>query len=263
MSEHLAVNRASWNRFVSEHLSSDFYDVAGFLAGQDSLNEPELELLGDVRGLRILHLQCHFGMDSISLARRGANVTAVDLSEEAIKAGQELAEKDGQDVRFIVSDVLAEGLLADEEFDMVFTSYGAITWLKDLDIWAERIAHWLRPDGRLVLAEFHPLLGTFNDEFTHVEYPYFNTGAIEGSQRGSYAARDSDLEFEYKVWNHHIGEVLGCVIGNGMSLEAFHEYDYSPYNCFPGLEEHGEGRYVIEGKAGLFPMVYSFSARKV
>lgn len=142
---YIEINKQSWNNRVDAHLKSEFYDVTGFLNGNSSLNSIELELLGDVKGKSILHLQCHFGQDSISLARLGAKVTSVDLSDKAIENGKTLAKQTSADVNFICCDVYDLPHHLTEQFDMVFTSYGTIGWLPDLDKWASLISRYLKP----------------------------------------------------------------------------------------------------------------------
>ena len=158
MKNYLEINRKSWNAKVEPHLKSDFYFVDEFLNGKTSLNSIELEILGDVSGKEILHLQCHFGQDSISLSRMGAKVTGIDLSDKAIEAAQDLAQKCGTDTSFLVSDVYELPKILDKKFDIVYTSYGTIGWLPDLEKWAEVISHFLKPGGKFVFVEFHPFV---------------------------------------------------------------------------------------------------------
>ena len=172
--DYKEVNKASWNKVVDEHYNSKFYDVEGFLAGKSSLNSIELDLMPQIKDKKILHLQCHFGMDSISFARLGADVTAVDFSENAIEKAKELAKLCQQDVNFIVSDVYDLPHILNEKFDYVFTSYGVIGWLPDMNKWAKVISHFLKPNGALILAEFHPVLWMFSNDFDKVVYSYFN-----------------------------------------------------------------------------------------
>ncbi|RYE50500.1 MAG: class I SAM-dependent methyltransferase [Sphingobacteriales bacterium] len=167
--KYISVNKQSWNNRTASHLKSEFYNVEGFLAGKSSLNSIELDLLGDVSGKSILHLQCHFGQDTISLARLGAKVTGVDLSDKAIDAARDLAEKCGFAVNFICCDVYDLPDNLNEQFDMVFTSYGVIGWLPDLDKWAKIISRFMKPGGSLIFAEFHPVLWMFDNNFKEAQ----------------------------------------------------------------------------------------------
>lgn len=261
MSDHLDINREGWNKRTLIHLESDFYDQAAFVEGKNSLKEIELGIIGDVKGKRIAHLQCHFGQDSISLAKMGAQVTAVDLSPLAIDKANELAHQMGQDVKFICSDVLADGLLAGETFDMVFVTYGAIPWLEDLKPWAELVQRLLTPGGQLVLVEFHPVVHMFDDDMQEMEYAYFRQAAITGEQNGTYADTAED-EIAYVVWNHSLSETMGALIETGLSIKHFGEYPYSPWPCFPGMTEISPGRHVIERFGDKLPLCFSIVAEK-
>jgi 2-polyprenyl-3-methyl-5-hydroxy-6-metoxy-1,4-benzoquinol methylase len=147
---YIDINRKSWNSKVPIHVDSAFYDVAGFKAGQSSLKEIELELLGDIKGKSVLHLQCHFGQDTISLSRLGATTTGVDLSDQAIDVAQKLAEEVGSDATFICCDIYDLPTHLDREFDIVFTSYGTIGWLPEMDKWAKIVSKYLKPGGKFV-----------------------------------------------------------------------------------------------------------------
>ena len=147
--DYIAINKKLWDEKTEHHFQSDFYDVGSFLKGKDSLNTIELELLGELKGKKILHLQCHFGQDTISLARHGAEATGVDLSDKAIEKARELNDKLGTGARFIQSDVYQLHEVLNEQFDIVFTSYGVIGWLPDMTKWAEVIHRFLKPGGKL------------------------------------------------------------------------------------------------------------------
>ena len=159
------IHRKSGNQRVDVHMDSEFYDMKGFLSGKSSLNSIELELLGDIRGKEILHLQCHFGQDTISLARTGAIATGVDLSDKAIQKAQELASQCGVEASFIQCDIYDLPKHLDRQFDIVFTSYGTIGWLPDLDKWAGIVSRYLKPKGKFVFVELHPVVWMFYDDF--------------------------------------------------------------------------------------------------
>ncbi|MCF3110293.1 class I SAM-dependent methyltransferase [Niabella sp. CC-SYL272] len=260
--DYLTINKASWNNKVRFHLESDFYDVNGFINGASSLNNIELNLLGDVAGKRILHLQCHFGQDSISLARMGAQVTGIDLSDKAIEAANDLAAKTHTkaEARFICCDLYDLPHHLNETFDIVFTSYGTIGWLPDLDRWASVIATFLKPGGIFVFAEFHPVVWMFDDEFDKIGYSYFNTGPIAETDTGTYADRNADLYQEYIMWNHGTAEVLGSLIRHGLKLTSFEEFDYSPYNCFRHAVEVAPKKFCIQHLGNKIPMVFALTA---
>lgn len=261
--DYIDKNRKAWNNKVATHLQSDFYDVPGFLKGNSSLQEIESGMLGELEGKSILHLQCHFGLDSLSLARLGANVTGVDLSDKAIQEARALAEKTGIPAHYVCCDLYDLPNHLDEQFDLVFTTYGTIGWLPDLDKWASLISRFLKPGGELLFVEFHPVVWMFNEDFTEVGYDYFNTQPIVETESGTYADADAPLEQEFVAWNHSLGEVLGSLLKAGLDITFFNEYDYSPYNCFKGTEEVAPNRYRIGRLQHKIPMVYALKARKL
>jgi SAM-dependent methyltransferase len=256
--QHIDINRQTWNQRTATHFQSEFYDVPGFIAGKSSLKDIELDLLGDVKGKSILHLQCHFGQDTLSLARLGAQVTGVDLSDKAIEAARDLAGQIGMSDQstFICCNVYDLPEHLDATFDIVFTSFGTITWLPDLDAWAALIARYLNPRGRFVFAEFHPVVWMFDDDFKEIGYRYFNSGPLLESETGTYADRDADLKFDYVGWNHGLGEVLSSLLDAGLRIARFEEYDYSPHNCFRNTVEFEPGKFRIQHLGDRIPMVY-------
>jgi ubiquinone/menaquinone biosynthesis C-methylase UbiE len=232
--------------------------VEEFIKGKSSLNSIELELLGEVSSKKILHLQCHFGQDTMSLSRMGAECVGVDFSDKALEAANELRDKLELKTRFICSDIYdLDKSKIDEEFDIVFTSYGTIGWLPDLNKWAEVVRTFLKPGGQFIIAEFHPTIWMFNDAFTEVTYSYFNKEKIEEVEEGSYTDKSEHLRTKFITWNHGLSEVYNALKNNGLRLEEFHEFDYSPYNCLDDMIEPQKGKFMINGKKGKFPMVYS------
>ena len=259
---YLNTNRQAWNQRVEPHLQSELYDMDNFVAGATSLNSIELDLLGDVKDLNILHLQCHFGQDSLSLARMGAKVTGVDLSDTAIEKARTLNTQLGLNAEFICCDVYDAPNHINQQFDIVFTSYGTIGWLPDMDKWAGVISHFLKPGGRLVFVEFHPVVWMFDDNFERVSYNYFNTETIVETTDGTYADRNAPIKTETVGWNHDLGEVIGALISKGLIVESFKEYDYSPYNVFRDMEQVGEKQYRLKKIGNKLPMVYSIVCKK-
>ncbi|WP_449397925.1 class I SAM-dependent methyltransferase [Chryseobacterium wanjuense] len=262
MENYLEINKNSWNAKVEPHLKSDFYFVDEFLKGRTSLNSIELELLGDVKDKTILHLQCHFGQDSISLSRLGAKVTGIDLSDKAIEAAKELAQKTGTDTQFICTDLYSLPNALNQKFDIVFTSYGTIGWLPDLNEWAKIINQFLKPEGKFVMAEFHPVVWMFDDEFEEVKYNYFNEKPIVETYEGTYADTSADIFQEYVMWNHSLAEILQNLIENDISIEKFKEYDWSPYPCFKHVEEFEKGKWRISKFGNKIPLVFALEAQK-
>lgn len=262
MEDYIEINRKSWNNRVSTHLKSEFYGMDKFISGQNSLNSIELSLLGDLSGKKVLHLQCHFGQDTISLDRLGAEATGVDFSDKAIESARQIAAETGSSAKFICCDIYDLKIHLNKQFDIVFTSYGTIGWLPDLDKWADIIAHFLKPDGRFVFVEFHPVVWMFDDNFEKIGYNYFNSGAIKEMESGTYADRSADLSQQYIMWNHGMADVISNLIKNGLELSSMEEYDYSPYNCFKRTVEFEKGKFRIEHLQNKIPMVYSLMAVK-
>ncbi|MFT3885336.1 MAG: class I SAM-dependent methyltransferase [Flavobacteriales bacterium] len=254
------VNRAFWNERTKHHVTSAFYDTEGFVAGRSSLTAKERELLGDVKGKRVLHLQCHFGQDTISLARMGAHATGIDLSDASIAEARKLAERCGQDVTFIEGNVLDLRPELTGMFDIVFTSYGVLGWLPELDGWARNIARYLKPGGRFVLLEFHPVVWMFDNDFERVDYSYFNRETIIEEEEGTYADRSAPIQLPSHAWNHDLGELFTALLGAGLRIERFEELDSSPFNCFNNTVRGEDGLYRIHDLEGKLPMVYALAA---
>ncbi len=260
--DYLAANTALWDARVAHHYASDFYDVPGFLAGDNSLREIELPLLGDVRGRHVVHLMCHFGMDTLSLARMGATVTGIDFSGAAIAKARNLAADTDCNARFIQSDVYDAVKHVGGQADIVFTSYGVLGWLPDMDRWAQVVADCLKPGGKLVLAEFHPVIWMFDNQFQSVSYSYFKRHAIEETEEGTYTDSGASIALPSVNWNHSIGEVFCALASAGMRISFLQEYDFSPYPCFANSVSVDKGRWGIAGKEGKLPMVYALIAEK-
>ncbi|WGH76912.1 class I SAM-dependent methyltransferase [Tenacibaculum tangerinum] len=259
---YVEINRQSWNNRTEIHLKSKFYDLDNFIKGKNSLNNIELNLLGDVKGKTILHLQCHFGQDTISLSRLGANVIGVDLSDKAIESAKQIAKNTNSNTKFICCDIYDLPNHLNEKFDIVFTSYGTIGWLPDLDKWAKIISNFLKPNGQFVFVEFHPVVWMFDDNFEKIDYRYFNSGAIIETENGTYADKKAAITQSYVMWNHGISEVINNLINNELEINSLEEFDYSPYNCFNKTIEFEPRKYRIEHLEDKIPMVYSITAKR-
>lgn len=262
MKDYLSLNKQAWNQRTSVHVDSEFYDNKAFLAGKSSLNEIELSLLGEVDGLDILHLMCHFGQDTISLARMGADVVGVDLSDKAIFQAQLLAEKLNAKASFINCDLYSLPQFLDKSFDIVFSTYGTIGWLPDIDKWAAIVSKYLKPGGRFVFVEFHPVVWMFDNDFDKITYDYFNSEPIVELENGTYADTKADIMTESVSWNHGLAEVMSALLNHNMVIDEFQEFDYSPYNCLAGMEEFLPGRFRIKKIEKRIPIVYSIRAIK-
>ncbi len=277
---YFEANKLSWNKRTTVHKDSAFYDLDSFKKGKSSLNNIELEELGDVKGKFLLHLQCHFGMDTMSWAREGAKVTGVDFSDEAINLAKELASELNISADFVCANVYeltdaskvppleitehSEGYerSSREAFDIVFTSYGTIGWLPDLDKWADIVAHFLKPGGAFYIADFHPALWMMDDNFEHIKYSYFNTEVITEETSGTYSDRDAPIKSIEHGWNHSFSEIITALLKHDLQIVQFNEFSYSPYNCFNNLEQGADGMWRIKGKDEKMPMMYSIKAIK-
>lgn len=260
--DYIAINKKTWNNKTDVHVTSDFYDNESFLKGKSTLMDIELPLLGDISGKKILHLQCHFGQDTMTFSRMGAKATGVDLSDKAIEKAREFATQLDLDTQFICCDVYDLPNHLNEQFDIVFTSYGTIGWLPDLDKWAKVVSKFLKPNGKFVFAEFHPIVWMFDNDFKEVFYSYFNVEPIFEEETGTYADKNAPLETKTITWNHPTSEVLNALISNGLEINCFNEYDYSPYNCFNKTEEFEPGKFRIKHLQNKIPMVFSLVATK-
>ena len=264
------ANKDSWNKRTAVHKESAFYDIASFKKGKTSLHKIELDEVGDVKGKSLLHLQCHFGMDTMSWARAGATCVGVDFSDEAINLAKEINEELGLQAQFICANIydltgsfktpLLEGFR--EAFDIVFTSYGTIGWLPDLDKWGEAIAYFLKPGGVFYIADFHPTLWMMDENFEKIKYNYFNTEVITEEISGTYADRDAPIKSIEHGWNHPFSEIINTLIKHNLQIEQFNEYPFSPCNCFNNIEKGPDNMWRIEGMDEKMPMMYSIKATK-
>ncbi|GGB61143.1 class I SAM-dependent methyltransferase [Shewanella inventionis] len=255
--DYIAINKHAWDQRTKIHLNSSFYDLHAFIAGKSSLNPIELEQVGNVQGKNLLHLQCHFGQDSLSWARLGAKVTGVDLSAESIATAQQLANQLQLDAHFINSDIYQFGQDNTAQYDIVFTSYGVLAWLPDLTRWADTIAGALRPGGEFHLVEFHP----FNDVLSG--YGYFAQLQPDVEDEATYTENHNNQIETVATWPHPISEVISALINAGLTIEIFNEHQYSPYNCSEGLTFVDGKGYQFEHQGHPIPLIYSIKAKKL
>jgi 2-polyprenyl-3-methyl-5-hydroxy-6-metoxy-1,4-benzoquinol methylase len=259
---YFAANRDLWNSRVSDHLTSGFYSVGDFRNGKNPLMRVELEQLGDVSGKSLLHLQCHFGMDTLAWARLGATVTGMDISDEAIRAAEKLRDETGLDGEFVCCNLYDLPDHLEGQFDIVFTSYGTIGWLPDLDRWAKVVAHFLKPGGTFFIADFHPVVWMLDEELKNIRYSYFNREVIATEASGSYAAKNGKPAQAEYGWNHSFGEIFSALLNHGLKISHFEEYPFTPYNCFANLEQRSDGMWISKDHGEKLPMMYSLKAVK-
>jgi len=262
MEDYLKANKDWWDKATLIHANSKDYDLAGFKKGKSSLHTMELEELGDVSGKTLLHLQCHFGMGTLSWVREGAIATGVDLSDESIKLARSLSEEIEVPATFVKSDVYDLPNVLAGEFDIVFTSYGVIGWLPDLKKWAKVINHFLKKGGTFYIAEIHPLTSIFNKELAIMdtyfrEEPYINESAAD------YADDQVSIDGKSYNWNHPLSEVCNVLIEEGLTIEYLHEFSFTVYNRFPGLlEEDKQGYWRFKDPHIQLPLLFSLKATK-
>jgi SAM-dependent methyltransferase len=260
--EWLATNRALWDERVPIHLASEFYDVDGFLAGGSTLRPFELAELGDVDGLTLVHPQCHFGLDTLSWARRGARVTGLDFSPPAIAAARAIAERAGIDAEFVEANVYdAVQALDGRRFDVVYTGLGAIIWLPDIERWALTMVELMAPGGRFYLAEFHPFANVFGDDDLTVSESYFDDRPRIYDEPGTYAEPTAPtVHTESVEWQHGIGEVISALAAAGLRIEWLHEHDYTLDQRWPFLRVTADHRYRMPADVPSLPLMYSLRA---
>jgi SAM-dependent methyltransferase/3-hydroxyisobutyrate dehydrogenase-like beta-hydroxyacid dehydrogenase len=261
------ANRVNWDERVGIHVRSDFYDVERWLREQPGPREWEVAALGDVSGLSVVHLQCHFGLDTLAWARAGATVTGVDFSPAAITAARELAEKAGLGDRatFVCADVEnAADALGGQTFDVASVSLGALCWLPSVERWAEQVAMVVRPGGRLYIHDSHPLSWALADDRLTVEHTYFEEQRpfVSESPR-TYTDSDAPIGNQRTYeWNHGLGEVVSALIDHGFAIELLEEHDWTVWRRFPWLEEQPDGRWVTPPGRPRAPLSFTIVARR-
>jgi SAM-dependent methyltransferase len=273
MGDYRDVNRASWDERVAAHAASPDYAVARFTDDPSFLSEVvsfDRPRLGEIAGLDAVHLQCHIGTDTVSLARLGARMTALDFSAPALEQGRRLAATVGVDVTFVESDLYgAPEALGTERFDLVYTGIGALCWLPDIRRWAEVVASLLKPGGRLFIREGHPVLWALADPLPEgrleLAYSYVEQAEpLIWSEGGTYVK--TDAVFTHNTtheWNHGIGEIVSAVFAAGLQLTAFEEHDSVPWEAFPGfMDDIGGGEFRLADRPERLPHSYTLQASK-
>lgn len=263
-----AANRAHWNEITPVHVKAEeFYGLEAFKAGQSTLCPEEIEDVGSVQGKTLLHLQCHFGMDTLSWARLGAKVTGMDISDVSIDQARSLAQEIGVDASFIRSNLYDLPDHLDEQFDIVYTGRGAILWLKDLQEWARIVARFLKPGGLLYLMDTHPALELFCE--THegqleVDGQYFHHDEPDEAPAGDpdYANADYKDKSPDYGWRWPIQDILNALLKAGLNLELFREYDRCYFQVYPEMVRDNQWWWSMPAYAGQVPMTFSLIARK-
>lgn len=268
LDKQLKANQELWDEWTLMHEDSKEYDVDGFLRGKQTLNPIEIRELGSVKGKSLLHLQCHFGLDTMSWARLGAEVTGMDFSEKAITLAQKLSKQTGIKAEFIQSDVYDLPKVLEKEYDIVFTSEGVLVWLPDLEKWAHVISKFLKRGGKFYIREGHPFFKIFDDEITtrelKIRYPY-STPENPFHFRDSETYTESTRKIEpmdWYEWNHSVSEIINSLIKAGLRIDFFNEYTYIGAKVLPFLVQREDGNWTLPADMGEMPLQFSLMATK-
>jgi len=257
-------NRKMWDEYVAINSHSQLYDLDSFRQGANKLNPLERSEVGDVKGKTLLHLQCHFGMDTLSWARLGAQVTGIDYSGEGIKLARKLSDELRIPASFFCCNLYDLPANLEGQFDIVYTSYGVLCWLNDIPRWAQIAASYVKPGGFFYIAEFHPFALVFDDEAEelHFRYPYFEK-LMSFDITGSYADRGAmvSVKRDYE-WNHTMGEIVTALIDAGLQIEFLHEHPFTVYEQLPFLLPDGTGYWRFPEGAQPIPLMFSIKASK-
>jgi SAM-dependent methyltransferase len=267
MDDYLKANRERWDQLALEHQNTNFYDLEGFKAGKDRLRSIELTELGDVSGKHLLHLQCHFGLDTLAWARRGAIATGVDFSPTAIDLARGLSEDLQIPAQFVCSNIDSLPNLHNGHYDIVFTSYGVLHGLPDIRRWGEVISHFLKPGGIFYIVEDHPFFRVFRpkpDDDFRAERSYFYSAEPQRIEAtGSYATDGRGSAGVSYVWDHSLGSVINALLEAGLQLEFLHEFPYAARAKFPFMEQGPDGWWRLPPERhGTIPFLFSLQARK-
>jgi SAM-dependent methyltransferase len=261
----IEANRAMWDARVPVHVGSRFYDVDGFVAGREGLRAFEVDEMGPVDGLDLVHLQCHFGLDTLSWARLGARVTGLDFSEPAIAAARDLADDVGIDADFVCADVYdAVDALDGRTFDVVYTGLGALCWIPDLVGWAGVVDRLLRPGGKAYLAEFHPLHQMMeNDDLTITDGYFGERAGTRWDDDVTYTDGSSlGCTYESWEWTHPVSSIVTALLDRGLVLESFHEFPFTLFPRWDFLEHHDDGTWRMPAGRPELPLVFSIKVTK-
>jgi SAM-dependent methyltransferase len=277
MRSEIENNRAYWDEATEIHERGNVYGIEDFKAGRCRLHRVEVEEVGDVRDRRLLHLQCHFGLDTLSWARRGAKVTGVDLSPKAIALARSLSRETALPAEFLCTELyeLPKVLDAAGAFDIVYTSYGAINWLPDLRRWGELIAHYLKPGGFFYIVEGHPTAMMFPIEldmarvgaFTPLVSYFHDPAGIRWPAEPDYADESAMHTVGGHEWRHSLADIVGALIGAGLGIEWLHEFPFCAWKIVAGCEvvERFSDSHAYYGRPKdqpSLPLMFSVRARR-
>ncbi len=262
MVDYTETNKKWWNAITPIHSRSSLYNLKKFKKGATSLQQIEIKELENIKNKKILHLLCHFGMDSLSLARRGAKVTGVDVSEESIKLAQSLSNELHIPAEFICSDVYALPKVLNKKYDIIFMSYGVLLWLSDLKKFGNLINHFLKKGGIFYIVELHPFTNILSHDFT-LQYDYFDKGPFLDDADGSYSDWNDTTKGKTYEWSYTIEDIFSMLHAQNLKIEFFHEFPYTMYDQFPGfMRKNAKGQYVLKDTKAQIPLLFSLKAVK-
>ncbi len=262
MKDYVTINKKWWNDVTPIHAKSKLYNVAKFKSSKNSLESLEIEEVGKVRGKTMLHLMCHFGMDSLSWAKKGAIVTGVDLSDEAIRLAKKLSKETKVSATFICADMYELPEKLDQKFDIIFMSYGVLCWISKLKKWAKIIDHFLKEGGMFYIVELHPFTNILSSDFKLI-YKYFDKGPYIDDSSGTYTDWSADVKGLTYEWSYTISDVINVLIKEGLNIDYVHEFPFTMYDQFPGfMEKNKKGQYVLKNKKIQIPLLFSLKATK-
>lgn len=269
--KYFEANRKCWDDFAKAHFhtENDEYNVKSFLEGNTTLKQYELDEVGNVEGKSLLHLMCHFGLDTLSWAREGATVTGIDISGEGIRLAKLLAEQANLEGTFIQSNLydLPNGL--SEKYDIVYTSIGVLCWLNDIDKWGKIIAHFLKPGGFFYIAEIHPFALVFDNETEgldelHIMYNYFHDAIpMRFEENGTYAVSNAKIENKVTYeWQHSLSDIINALLNAGLRIEFLNEYPFTVWKHFPFAALDKDGYYRLKNQKAEIPLLFTLKAIK-
>jgi SAM-dependent methyltransferase len=267
MDNYMKQNLKHWNEVTPIHEKSKLYDIKGFKRGGNRLSPLEREEVGDVSGKSLLHLQCHFGLDTMSWARLGAKATGVDFSDKAIDLARLLSQELGIDADFICTDIYDLPKILKGEFDVVFTSNGVLCWLPDLSRWAKIVARFLKAGGFFYIVESHPVADVFQNERDTKElkarYSYFHSPQpTKWVPEGTYADKDAKVTNPTYEWTHPLSDIVNSLISAGLKIDFLHEFPYLDWDFFSFMEKDKDGWWRFKQGKETIPLMFSLKATK-
>lgn len=270
LDKYRTSNQKNWDSRVPIHVASESYGLDKYVLDPDHISgvvEFDRERMGDISGMKLVHLQCHIGTDTISLARLGAEVTGTDFSEESLAAASKLSVDSGTPARFVLSELYETADVLDEDFDFVYTGVGAICWLPDIAGWAKVVSSLLRKGGKFYMREGHPVVWALDDAEPDgklaFKYPYFEGDPTRIETEETYAGPGQISSPVTYDWNHGVGEVLTALIDAGLRIDRVDEYDFVEWKAIEGMIQNEQGHWMLPAGEPRIPMMWSINATKV